>query len=836
MPLLKRKPYSLEPPPRDLKPDEPVYQVRHTKEIFRDYEEYLRRMHLYRKRQWTCKVTGKQNLTYEEALVSERRATEQVQHFPKEFMGPVLSIVQFSPLRLDELVDRIYKEFKDQYVQNEEVLGKAAESFSACKILKVLQHPTREERHYEVGWLDEHGKRFGTSTESAKNLLRKKYPFTRALLKAFIRESAVTGPSRNSSFWCVKNKLAKKYKIPIDPPANIATQESNPSDRTTDRSAIAVEVVENGGHNTRKRKKKEEDSAPLKGKSAKKSTTPDANSAVKVTKSAKKVKVSQEAPPVDELPKGKRIVRKVTPPDEKPAVVKKASSKKGKPGVTKGTGSDEKPPRPGKKVVKKEAAPAPPPPPPPPIKYPIEDTLVKPGPDDPVLPKRPIPSTDFVLPMESLGNLLMIWDFCTSFSKALHLSPFSLEEFEKSLDYREGNAPLIAEILFALLRTNLSDPALWEEFVKKRKRKSELSLNTWKDDLCDMLHLTSYDTLGDYLPSIRQGYYRQFDVTVKLQILRDLVDRSLHSSIIRSQIDENIGEHQALCAKKREEELEIVKKRKLEKMKQMPNGTSDGGVMDVNGKSGDNDVVDEAGCSADEKDIGRLGINGDLKDEMMGEEDGQSVGWKTKGKRKLAGNQSPISANGSVKKEEQVDNGTLSKSKQGSKYAEDEKKSLEDSKIGQDKKKDPPAERKSAEQIALENQKRQDQLDRELEKRSIRTSPLGNDRDYNVYWFFPREGRVFVENEDSTKWGYYSAKEEFEELLGSLNPKGVRERFLQKQLEKHFNKISNVLLRRSKEIAQKIAMEEVAVRRSVRVRSAPRLPPFLAYVNKLRPS
>lgn len=38
MPLLKRKPYTLEPPPRDLKPDETVYQVRHTKEIFRDYE------------------------------------------------------------------------------------------------------------------------------------------------------------------------------------------------------------------------------------------------------------------------------------------------------------------------------------------------------------------------------------------------------------------------------------------------------------------------------------------------------------------------------------------------------------------------------------------------------------------------------------------------------------------------------------------------------------------------------------------------------------------------------------------------------------------------------
>lgn len=41
-------------------------------------------------------MSGKTNLTYEEAIVSERKATEKVQQFPKEFMGPVLHMVQFS--------------------------------------------------------------------------------------------------------------------------------------------------------------------------------------------------------------------------------------------------------------------------------------------------------------------------------------------------------------------------------------------------------------------------------------------------------------------------------------------------------------------------------------------------------------------------------------------------------------------------------------------------------------------------------------------------------------------------------------------------------------------
>lgn len=38
MPLLRRKPFPLAEPPKDLEPRELVYQVRFTKEIFRDYQ------------------------------------------------------------------------------------------------------------------------------------------------------------------------------------------------------------------------------------------------------------------------------------------------------------------------------------------------------------------------------------------------------------------------------------------------------------------------------------------------------------------------------------------------------------------------------------------------------------------------------------------------------------------------------------------------------------------------------------------------------------------------------------------------------------------------------
>ncbi len=113
-----------------------------------------------------------------------------------------------------------------------------------------------------------------------------------------------------------------------------------------------------------------------------------------------------------------------------------------------------------------------------PIQYPIEDSQVKPSPEDPQLADRPVPSTDFILPMECMGDLLMVWDFCCLFSKALHLSPLTIEELEKSLDYMEGEAPLLIEMNFALLRVALTDPIRREEFCHKRKRRIEVSSYT----------------------------------------------------------------------------------------------------------------------------------------------------------------------------------------------------------------------------------------------------------------------------------------------------------------------------------------------------------------------
>lgn len=79
--------------------------------------------------------------------------------------------------------------------------------------------------------------------------------------------------------------------------------------------------------------------------------------------------------------------------------------------------------------------------------------------------------------------------------------------------------------------------------------------------------------------------------------------------------------------------------------------------------------------------------------------------------------------------------------------------------------------------------------EKEMEKRFVRTSPLGKDRDYNRYWWFRRAGKVFVESTDSDHWGYYSTMKEVDAFLGSLNCKGERECALRQQLDRMYPKI-----------------------------------------------
>ncbi|KAL6219740.1 hypothetical protein ACLB2K_007499 [Fragaria x ananassa] len=692
MPLLKRKPFPLAELPDDLDPNELVYQVRYTGEIFRDYDEYLNRINLYRQRIWMCKVSGKTNLTYEEALLSEEHATEKTHMFPKELMAPALQIIQYSMLPLKDLADMIAAKMNERLCVGAELYAKKDGGTYSCKISKVLEDGTGTIK-YEVAWLDRNKEVTGISIVNEEDLIQKKPQFSRNFVKLFIRESTY----RNAP-WVLHDKLAQSHGISKSVPQNLK----------------AKVFFKDGLLVCKKRKEMGEEAQDDPGNFKK-----------------KKSNGSEIDQPAEES-----------------------------------------------------------------IKYPIDDLLVQPHPDDPIFTDRPSPSRDFNVPMECVGDLLMIWDFVSSFGRLLHLWPFSLEDFEKAICHKMCNLTLLFETHAALLRVLINDNG--EHVLAVQKRWPKITLVTWTDCLWNFLELVKISELREHTATIKRGHYGLLDANAKLAIFGELINLALESNIVREKLNEIVEQRQALGASRREEALEEAKKKreKKEQLKAEP---------DVNR------VVDPKSAGNASANGNRIKQNGDIVKKRNGE---------------ILSNREDHESD----KSENKQSDTASKQNGVGKTPINNEKDLSDKeamKLPRDDGKDVRGK---------SSKERREYYEREMEKLFVRTDSLGKDRNHNRYWWFQRDGRVFVESSDSKQWGYYCSKEEINLLMGSLNCKGVRERELKQQLEKFQSRISVALEKRSKDLAQKIAMEdESVVRRSTRVRAPPSKNPanaFLEYVNK----
>ncbi|KAK9011880.1 hypothetical protein V6N11_039955 [Hibiscus sabdariffa] len=706
MPLFKRTPFGLAKPPEDLEPSELVYRVRFTKEIFRDYQEYLNQINLYRERIWMCKSTGKSNLTYEEALVSEKQAIQKVQQLPNELVAPALHIIQYSMLSLRDLADLIAKKLQKDLFVGAELHGRKDGDLYPCRVLKIVENGSGKIQ-YEVALLGKDKKITENIILHGDDLVWKKTPFSRNILKSFIRESTC-----RSIPWVLHDKLAQKHGISTDFPEELRSRFFFQDGQLVNR--------------TKKRKNENRNNAG------------EANG---------------------ESGKSKR--------------------KKGETGNldTESNQPEEEP-----------------------IKYPIDDLLVKPGPDDPLFTDRPSLSRDFNVPMDCVGDLLMVWDFCSSFSRVLNLSPFSLEDFENAICHKDSNLVLIMETHSALLRLLIKDGGEYSLALQKKKRKSKISLITWTEYICDFLEMINITELCSYMSTIKRGHYGLLEANAKLAILCELVCHALETDLIRGKLDELIEQRQTLGATRRGEALEYARKKREEKeqLKSEPDALVKENSME---STGSNPQIAE---------------NGDQTGEMVEEDVSSRQSNAFHNSRRQLNGQSKKAEKQNADPKAEAENTTNSNEKEAQKQRSGEKKE------------DPEKSKEKREQ-------RREYFQREMEKRNVRTDPLGKDRDYNRYWWFRRDGRIFVESCDSKQWGYYSAKEEVDLLISSLNPKGERERALQKQLEKFYEKISTELQKRSKDLAQKIALEEAVLRRSTRVRAPPRENPanaFLKYVNK----
>ncbi|VDB99827.1 unnamed protein product [Peniophora sp. CBMAI 1063] len=129
MPTCRRKRVLLvEPSPTLLQalkddPDRPVYYLHLTGEIFEDYDAYAGRISFYRMKQFQCEVTGKSGLDYFEALQSEKQEA-RIMHarFPAPLKPIILQAVQWQIMgRLDHLVEAVYDRYVNRYYKGEKI-------------------------------------------------------------------------------------------------------------------------------------------------------------------------------------------------------------------------------------------------------------------------------------------------------------------------------------------------------------------------------------------------------------------------------------------------------------------------------------------------------------------------------------------------------------------------------------------------------------------------------------------------------------------------------------------------------------------------------------------
>ncbi|KAI7869325.1 ATP-utilizing chromatin assembly and remodelling N-terminal-domain-containing protein [Spinellus fusiger] len=241
MPLLKRKRYPLlQPPtydPTKKDKERQVWYYRITNEVFEDYTTYLQRLTLYRRPVWQCEITGRSNLTYEDALKSEMIERDRVRDkLPENLQQRVLERVQFQTARLDSVVEDIYMYFLERYIADEIVncIWDDKIAYNA-RILEVYPSEKQDSKNnisknttYKVQLIDNHleGIEDCVKLVGKTELKRDRLSYSKNLLKKFIRRCA-TKETYMGAPWMVKTELSEKYGIDSKLPLKLQQAKDN---------------------------------------------------------------------------------------------------------------------------------------------------------------------------------------------------------------------------------------------------------------------------------------------------------------------------------------------------------------------------------------------------------------------------------------------------------------------------------------------------------------------------------------------------------------------------------------------------------------------------------
>ncbi|KAF9416177.1 hypothetical protein HW555_006429 [Spodoptera exigua] len=223
MPLLKRKAFEKSKASEYLRDDDEVFHCEITDEIFKDYEEYCERIILVNSMVWTCEMTGKNNLTYSEALHSERTARRALKDFPMELRIPILYLaMRTKRCSFAEMSEDVFNFVRDRYFVGETVEAcLEGEVWREAHILSITaqkQHPDSkamlpstaycyEVEQYHESDPSESGQ---IGTAPSDRVRRRKGVYTRDKNRLFLKQFVEGGPD---GVIAIKKSAQEKYNI-----------------------------------------------------------------------------------------------------------------------------------------------------------------------------------------------------------------------------------------------------------------------------------------------------------------------------------------------------------------------------------------------------------------------------------------------------------------------------------------------------------------------------------------------------------------------------------------------------------------------------------------------
>ncbi|XP_011172967.1 bromodomain adjacent to zinc finger domain protein 1A isoform X1 [Solenopsis invicta] len=235
MPLLRKQPFQRLHVSSDFRDDDEVYHCEVTNEIFKNYNEFCERIILCNSLIWSCSITGKTNMTFEEALQCEENAKRSLKEFPMELRIPILYLAsKTNRSSFNEMIEDVYQFARDRYFVGEMVEASFTEdAWCNCHVLQVIipteqqiktfmnensrslqehyYHPPAKLFRYEVEQLDS-----GDSDVSqimiveASQVRRRKQHYSRDRNKIFLRQLC---EQNSSGIWVVKESVLEKYAI-----------------------------------------------------------------------------------------------------------------------------------------------------------------------------------------------------------------------------------------------------------------------------------------------------------------------------------------------------------------------------------------------------------------------------------------------------------------------------------------------------------------------------------------------------------------------------------------------------------------------------------------------